>query len=87
MELKQIVWRIIKPTNVAIITTLVILNNIFPLRLALRLKNGQKKNRLFTLGSVEVPRQTRNLEPSEESTTASTIEAEHDTSQSTSTEK
>ena len=87
MELKQIVWRIIKPTNVAIITTLVILNNIFPLRLALRLKNGQKKNRLFTLGSVEVPRQTRNLEPSEESAATSTIEAEHDTSQSTSTEK
>ena len=46
-----------------------------------------EKNRLFTLRSIEVPRQTRNLEPSEESTTASTIEAEHDTSQSTSTEK
>ena len=30
-----------------------------------------------------MPRQTRNLEPSEESATASTIEAEHDTSQST----
>ena len=29
-----------------------------------------EKNRLFTLRSVEVPRQTRNLEPSEESTTA-----------------
>ena len=43
-----------------------------------------RKNRLFTLGSVEVPRQTRNLEPSEESATASTIEAEHGTSQSTS---
>ena len=43
-----------------------------------------RKNRLFTLGSVEVPLQTRNLEPSEKSATASTIEAEHDTSQSTS---
>ena len=45
---------------------------------------GRKKNRLFTLGSAEVPHQTQNLEPSEESATASTIEAEHDTSQSTS---
>ena len=43
-----------------------------------------EKNRLFTLGSVEVPRQTRNLEPSEESATAPTVEAEHDTSQSAS---
>ena len=43
-----------------------------------------EKNRLFTLSSAEVPHQTRNLEPSEESATASTIEAEHDTSQSTS---
>ena len=71
-----------KPTNIIIISTSVILNNVFPLRLALRLSNGQKKNKLFTLGSVEVPRQTRNLGPSEESATASTIEAEHDTSQS-----
>ena len=39
---------------------------------------------MFTLGSVELPRQTRNLEPLEESATATTIEAEHDTSQSTS---
>ena len=43
-----------------------------------------EKNRLFTLGSVEVPRQTRNLEPSEESATAPTVKAEHDTSQSAS---
>ena len=43
-----------------------------------------EKNRLFTLGSVEVPRQTRNLEPSEEFATASTIEGEYDTSESTS---
>ena len=42
-----------------------------------------EKNRLFTLGSLEVPRQTRNLEPSEESATASIKKAEHDTSQST----
>ena len=34
--------------------------------------------------SVEVLRQTRNLEPSEVSAIASTTEAEHDTSQSTS---
>ena len=54
------------------------------MRLALRLRNRQKKNRLFALGSVEVPRQTQNLEPSEESATASTIEAEHDTPQLTS---
>ena len=39
-----------------------------------------EKKSWFTLGTVEVPRQTRNLEPSEESTTASTTEAEHDTS-------
>ena len=31
-----------------------------------------------------MPHQTRNLETSEESATASTIDAEHDTSQSTS---
>ena len=43
-----------------------------------------EKNRLFTLGSVEVPRQTRNLEPSEEFATASTIEGEYDTSESAS---
>ena len=43
-----------------------------------------EKNRLFTLGSVEVPRQMRNLVPSAESATASIIEAEHDSSQSTS---
>ena len=43
-----------------------------------------RKNRLFTWGSVEVPRQTQNLEPLEESATASTIEVEHGTSQSTS---
>ena len=42
------------------------------------------KNRFFSLGSVEVPSQTRNLEPLEESAPASTIEAEHDASQSTS---
>ena len=45
---------------------------------------GRKKTRLFSLDSVEVPRQTRNLEPSAESATASAIEAENDTSQSTS---
>ena len=40
--------------------------------------------RLFTLGSVEVSHQTQNLERSEESATASTLEVEHYTSQSTS---
>ena len=76
--------KIIKPTNVVIIITSVILNNVFPLRLALRLRIRQKKTFLFTLGSVKVPRQTQNLETSEKSATASIIEAEHDTSQSTS---
>ena len=42
-----------------------------------------RKNRLFTLDSVKDPRQTWNLEPSEESANTSTIEAEYDTSQST----
>ena len=59
----------------------------FPFALCPTFEEWAEKNRLFTLGSVEVPRQTRNLEPSEESATTSTIEAEHDTSQSTSTEK
>ena len=43
-----------------------------------------EKSRLFTLSSADVPRQTQNLEPSEESATSSTIEVEHDTCQSTS---
>ena len=69
--------RTIRPINVVIMSMSVISNNVFPWRLALRLKNGQKK-------TVEVPRQTQNLVPSEESATASTVESEQDISQWTS---
>ena len=83
IEIKQIAWRIIKPTNVVIISTSVILK-VFPLYVLSYIWGMDRKNRLFTLDSVEVTRQMQNLEPSEESATASIIEAEHDTSQSTS---
>ena len=83
IEIKQIAWRIIKPTNVAIISTSVILK-VFSLYVLSYIWERDRKNRFFTLDSVEVTRQMQNLEPSEESATASIIEAEHDTSQSTS---
>ena len=73
----QIVWRTSRRTNVVITSTLVISNNVFTWHLAVCLRNGQKK-------IVRVPRQTQNLVPSEESATASTVEVEHDISQSTS---
>ena len=83
IEIKQIAWRIIKPTNVVIISTSVILK-VFSLYVLSYIWGMDRKNRLFTLDSVELTRQMQNLEPSEESATASIIEAEHDTSQSTS---
>ena len=57
---------------------LVIINNVFPLHLALRLRNGQKKT------DRRSATRNGNLEHSDESVTASTTEPEHDTSQSTS---
>ena len=59
------------------------LKQCFPFAPCPTFQQWAEKNRLFTLGSAEVPRQTRNPEPSEESATASTIEAEYDTSQLT----
>ena len=47
IEIKQIAWRIIKPTNVVIISTSVILNSVFPLRFVLHLRNGQKKQIVY----------------------------------------
>ena len=47
----------------------------FPFAPCRTFEEWAEKNRLFTLGYVEVPRQMRNLEPLEESATASTIEA------------
>ena len=70
-------WKTIRPTNVVIIGTLVSSNNFFTWRLVVRLRNRQKK-------IVGVSRHTQSLVPSEESATVSTVEVEHDISQSAS---